>query len=202
MVFSLYTHKYNKGMLRRSVSGGFLLKSKRMLHTLLFVLCAFPIEGLHLPKSSLTKQQRRLSGSLRSQFITTKLPLLNGLMLTFLPFNSCLAVDGSYGILEGRTFSLFHPTLMAGLLLYAVNTGILGLQQRKLRITNEKLRELKETDSAEYKDLVEVRKELHRTSPRERHFQQGRCIALSLDLIMIQVLCCSESGSCRHCMEH
>lgn len=54
-----------------------------------------------------------------------------------------LAVGGEFGILEGRTISLVHPIVMAGLLLYTLYAGYLGWQWRRVRTIQAEINQLK-----------------------------------------------------------
>lgn len=54
-----------------------------------------------------------------------------------------LAVEGEFGILEGRTFALIHPIVMASLFLYTLWAGYLGWQWRRVRTIQNEINELK-----------------------------------------------------------
>lgn len=53
------------------------------------------------------------------------------------------AVGGEFGIFEGRTIALIHPTVMAGLFVYTLYAGYLGWQWRRVRTTQNEINELK-----------------------------------------------------------
>lgn len=54
-----------------------------------------------------------------------------------------LAVGGEFGILEGRTFALIHPIVMASLFFYTLWAGYLGWQWRRVRTIQNEITELK-----------------------------------------------------------
>lgn len=54
-----------------------------------------------------------------------------------------LAVGGEFGILEGRTFALIHPIVMASLFFFTLWTGYLGWQWRRVRTIQNEITELK-----------------------------------------------------------
>ena len=54
-----------------------------------------------------------------------------------------LVVDGQFGVLEGRTFALIHPIVMASLFLYTLWAGYLGWQWRRVRTIQNEINELK-----------------------------------------------------------
>lgn len=54
-----------------------------------------------------------------------------------------LAVDGEFGVFEGRTFALIHPIVMASLFLYTLWAGYLGWQWRRVRTIQNEINELK-----------------------------------------------------------
>jgi len=49
------------------------------------------------------------------------------------------AAGPDWGIFEGRTGSLLHPTMMAGMFLFSLSTGILGFQIRRTREIGEEI---------------------------------------------------------------
>lgn len=57
---------------------------------------------------------------------------------------SASAKGGAYGIVEGRTASFLHPTIMAVLFAVSVRSGILGLQWREQRTMGTRISEMKE----------------------------------------------------------
>ncbi|CAN8253968.1 unnamed protein product [Cochlearia groenlandica] len=122
------------------------------------------------------------------------------LALLSLPFfidpQGAVAAGGEYGILEGRTFALIHPTVMGGLFAYTLWAGYLGWQWRRVRTLQSDINELKKqikptlvspdgssssttitaVDSAieiDIKRLTEERKELVKGSYRDKHFDAG-----------------------------
>ena len=57
--------------------------------------------------------------------------------------NEAFAIDGEFGLLEGRTASLVHPALMLLLFASTCYTGWLGWQWRRTRELGNEIRELK-----------------------------------------------------------
>lgn len=53
------------------------------------------------------------------------------------------AAGPDWGIFEGRTGSLLHPAMMAGMLLLSVSTGLKGFQYRRLRTIGGEITEMK-----------------------------------------------------------
>ncbi|XP_027336971.1 uncharacterized protein LOC113850588 [Abrus precatorius] len=103
-----------------------------------------------------------------------------------------LAVDGEFGMLEGRTFALVHPIVMASLFFYTLWAGYLGWQWRRVRTIQNEINELKKQvkptpttpegkaleeppSQVELKiqQLTEERKELLKGSYRDRHYNAG-----------------------------
>ncbi|MED6120986.1 hypothetical protein PIB30_025763 [Stylosanthes scabra] len=111
--------------------------------------------------------------------------------------DAALAVDGEFGILEGRTFALIHPVVMISLFFFTLWTGYLGWQWRRVRTIQEEINDLKKqvkstpvapegkpvegeaapssSSSVELKiqQLTEERKELLKGSYRDRHYNAG-----------------------------
>ncbi|TKW38311.1 hypothetical protein SEVIR_1G106700v4 [Setaria viridis] len=54
-----------------------------------------------------------------------------------------LAVEGEFGILEGRSFALLHPLVMGGLFAYTLWAGYLGWQWRRVRTIQDEINDLK-----------------------------------------------------------
>lgn len=54
-----------------------------------------------------------------------------------------VAVGGEFGVLEGRTFALVHPIVMACLFVYTLWAGYLGWQWRRVRTIQDEINELK-----------------------------------------------------------
>ncbi|KAJ1378028.1 hypothetical protein SESBI_48273 [Sesbania bispinosa] len=103
-----------------------------------------------------------------------------------------VAVDGQFGILEGRTVALIHPIVMASLFLYTLWAGYLGWQWRRVRTIQDEINQLKKQlkptpvspqgqpleappSPVELKiqQLTEERKELLKGSYRDRHYNAG-----------------------------
>jgi hypothetical protein len=60
-----------------------------------------------------------------------------------LQVQNALAVDGAFGILEGRTAALIHPIVMGSLFLATGYAGYLGWQWRRTRTIGEDIKALK-----------------------------------------------------------
>ncbi|KAL2336240.1 hypothetical protein Fmac_010686 [Flemingia macrophylla] len=110
----------------------------------------------------------------------------------FLWEDVALAVDGEFGIFEGRTFALIHPVVMISLFLYTLWAGYLGWQWRRVRTIQNEINELKKQvkptpvtpegkalevppSQVELKiqQLNEERKELLKGSYMDRHYNAG-----------------------------
>ncbi|URD73993.1 hypothetical protein MUK42_08962 [Musa troglodytarum] len=124
-------------------------------------------------------------------------PLIAVEVMAFLGWKDALAVDGEFGLLEGRTFALVHPVVMGGLFFYTLWAGYLGWQWRRVRTIQNEINELKQaaptapmtvaagSDSeasppaspspaeAKIQQLTEERKALLKGSYRERHYNAG-----------------------------
>ncbi|KAG6492711.1 uncharacterized protein LOC122001478 [Zingiber officinale] len=61
----------------------------------------------------------------------------------FLDPQDALAVEGQFGILEGRSFAVIHPIAMGGLFFYTLWAGYLGWQWRRVRTIQDEINELK-----------------------------------------------------------
>ncbi|KAE9595824.1 hypothetical protein Lalb_Chr17g0342841 [Lupinus albus] len=96
-----------------------------------------------------------------------------------------LAVDGEFGILEGRTFALTHPIVMISLFFYTLWAGYLGWQWRRVRTIQDEINELKKQVNnkpleappspieLKIQQLTEERKELLKGSYRDKHYNAG-----------------------------
>ncbi|CAL9082150.1 unnamed protein product [Musa acuminata var. zebrina] len=147
----------------------------------------------------------RLPSAPRPHLPSPALPLLSdapsilpaavafSLPLFFHP-QDALAVDGEFGILEGRTFALVHPVVMGGLFFYTLWAGYLGWQWRRVRTIQNEINELKQAApaapmtvaagsdaeasppasptpaEAKIQQLTEERKALLKGSYREQHY--------------------------------
>lgn len=58
---------------------------------------------------------------------------------------SAMAAGPDWGIFEGRTLSLLHPTMMFGMLALSVSTGLLGFEWRRQRTIGDDISSLKST---------------------------------------------------------
>ncbi|GKV13142.1 hypothetical protein SLEP1_g24202 [Rubroshorea leprosula] len=123
---------------------------------------------------------------------SASLPLTTLALPFFFDTKDALAIDGEFGILEGRTLSLIHPIVMGGLFFYTLYAGYLGWQWRRVRTIQNEINELKKqvkptpvtpegtpveaaSSPVEVKiqQLTEERKELLKGSYRDRHFNAG-----------------------------
>ncbi|XP_058189910.1 uncharacterized protein LOC131307428 [Rhododendron vialii] len=151
--------------------------------------------------SNLSKQQlstashnpQKLLTETIQQLKSASLPLTAVALPFFLDPQDALAVGGEFGILEGRTFALVHPLVMAGLFVYTLWAGYLGWQWRRVRTIQDEINELKKQVKpvavtpegtpvappapspveAKIKQFTEERKELIKGSYRDRHFNAG-----------------------------
>lgn len=95
------------------------------------------------------------------------------------------AMDGQFGILEGRSASLIHPIVMGSLFIYTLYAGYLGWQWRRVRTIQDEITVLKKgaksaeegappsPDELKIKELTEVRKGLLKGGYRDRHWNAG-----------------------------
>ncbi|GMI98474.1 hypothetical protein like AT3G61870 [Hibiscus trionum] len=123
---------------------------------------------------------------------SVSLPLTTLALPFFLDTQDALAVNGEFGILEGRSFALLHPIVMGGLFFYTLWAGYLGWQWRRVRTIQNEINELKKQVKPaavtpegkpveappspvelEIQKLTEERKELVKGSYRDRHFNAG-----------------------------
>lgn len=75
-------------------------------------------------------------------------PLIAVEVMAFPGWKDALALDGEFGILEGRTFALVHPVVMGGLFFYTLWAGYLGWQWRRVRTIQNEINELKQAAPA------------------------------------------------------
>ncbi|XVE73660.1 hypothetical protein DITRI_Ditri11bG0136600 [Diplodiscus trichospermus] len=123
---------------------------------------------------------------------SASLPLTTLALPFFLDTKDALAVNGEFGILEGRSFALIHPIVMGSLFFYTLWAGYLGWQWRRVRTIQNEINELKKqvkptpvtsegkpVEAApspvelKIQQLTEERKELLKGSYRDRHFNAG-----------------------------
>ncbi|CAK7348666.1 unnamed protein product [Dovyalis caffra] len=141
-------------------------------------------KDLHNPHKLFTENIDHLSSASLS---------LTSLTLPFvLDTKDALAVGGEFGILEGRSFALIHPIVMASLFFYTLWAGYLGWQWRRVRTIQNEINELKKqvkptpvtpggtpVEAApspvelKIQQLTEERKELIKGSYRDRHYNAG-----------------------------
>eukprot|EP00951_Prasinocladus_malaysianus_P007821 scaffold56300_cov39-Prasinocladus_malaysianus.AAC.1 len=105
----------------------------------------------------------------------------------FLGVGEAAAIDGQYGLLEGKSFALIHPIVMAGLFASTLYAGYLGLQWRRLREVGNEIKAKKaelpkagedgERPSSpldgEIQALEDERKSLAKGNYRDRHNNWG-----------------------------
>ncbi|KMT20251.1 hypothetical protein BVRB_1g002550 [Beta vulgaris subsp. vulgaris] len=154
----------------------------------------------HIPPTQITVTPPKSNPILRLTHIKEQLfhslkssPLsLSTIALPFiLDTQDALAVEGKFGLFEGRTFALIHPAVMGGLFLYTLWAGYLGWQWRRIRTIQNEISELKQqvkpvavtpdgTPSAppspvetKIQELTEERKQLLKGNFRDRHFNAG-----------------------------
>ncbi|XWS76837.1 hypothetical protein CRYUN_Cryun01aG0211900 [Craigia yunnanensis] len=120
------------------------------------------------------------------------LPLKTLALHFFLDTKDATAVNGEFGIWEGRSFALVHPIVMGGFFFYTLCAGYLGWQWRRVRTIQNEINELKKqvkptpvtpegkpVEAApsplelKIQQLTEDRKELLKGSYRDRHFNEG-----------------------------
>ena len=131
-----------------------------------------------------------------------------------------LAAGPDWGIFEGRTLSLVHPAMMAGLLTYSLYTAFLGFQWKRQRTLGDEISALRKTlpvsdvpaalasakeagDGAavaklenamstvkEIDALTQERKDLAAASPRDKHYAQGALLAFLGTAFAIEVRRC------------
>ncbi|CAO2835425.1 unnamed protein product [Amaranthus hypochondriacus] len=122
------------------------------------------------------------------------LPLSTVALPFILDTQDALAVQGQFGLLEGRTAALVHPLAMGGLFLYTLYAGYLGWQWRRIRTIQNEINELKKqvkpvavaSDGSpadkpappspietKIQQLSEDRKDLLKGNFRDKHFNAG-----------------------------
>lgn len=127
-------------------------------------------------------------------FKSCALPLSSLALPFLLNSQDALAVEGQFGLLEGRTAALIHPAVMGGLFLYTLWAGYLGWQWRRIRTLQNEINELKKqikpvavtpdgspSDDiappsplqSKIQQLTDERKELLKGNFRDRHFNAG-----------------------------
>ncbi|XP_023924441.2 uncharacterized protein LOC112035835 [Quercus suber] len=146
---------------------------------------------LNISKDSTTNPQSLLHDIILD-LKSASLPLTALTIPFFLDPKDALAVGGEFGILEGRTFALIHPIVMASLFFYTLWAGYLGWQWRRVRTIQNEITELKKQVKPapvtpegtpvqvapspvelQIQQLTEERKELLKGSFRDRHFNAG-----------------------------
>lgn len=146
---------------------------------------------MNISRDSTTNPQS-LSHDIIHVLKSASLPLTALTIPFFLDQKDALAVGGEFGILEGRTFALIHPIVMASLFFYTLWAGYLGWQWRRVRTIQNEITELKKQVKPapvtpegtpvqvapspvelQIQQLTEERKELLKGSFRDRHFNSG-----------------------------
>nr|XP_027108543.1 uncharacterized protein LOC113728194 isoform X1 [Coffea arabica] len=148
--------------------------------------------------SQLSQQQHSPQKLLHQTVISTlksaALPLLPIAFPFFLDPKDAVAVDGNFGLLEGRTMALVHPLVMASLFLYTLYAGYLGWQWRRVRTIQTEINELKKQVQQvpvspagtpppqppqpspvelQIQQLTEERKQLIKGQYRDKHYDAG-----------------------------
>jgi hypothetical protein len=79
--------------------------------------------------------------------MTPKLPIVPMAATVFwaLTSSSAMAAGPDWGIFEGKTLSLLHPAMMAGMLGLSVSTALLGFDWRRQRTIGGEISDLKKT---------------------------------------------------------
>ncbi|KAF5733282.1 hypothetical protein HS088_TW17G00824 [Tripterygium wilfordii] len=145
------------------------------------------------PKLTLcTKDSQKLLNQTIHHVKSTCLPLTTLALPFFLDTRDALAVNGEFGILEGRSFALIHPLVMGSFFFYTLWAGYLGWQWRRVRTVQNEINELKKqvkpkpvtpdgkpVEAApspieiKIQQFTEERKELVKGGYRDRHFNAG-----------------------------
>eukprot|EP00899_Mesostigma_viride_P018873 jgi/Mesvir1/26988/Mv20699-RA.1 len=111
-----------------------------------------------------------------------------------------MATGGEFGLLEGRSFALVHPIIMAVLFFATGYAGFLGYQWRRVRTIQDEVNELKKQlppkaadgtqpaspVEAQITELTETRKELIKGNFRDRHFNMGSVLLFMGVLIAVE----------------
>jgi hypothetical protein len=71
------------------------------------------------------------------------------------------AKGGEYGLAEGRTISMLHPTIMAGCFVVSLASAYTGLQWRRVREIAGEITELKTQLKAPEAALAKLQVKLH-----------------------------------------
>ena len=171
-------------------------------------------EGDHHDDSSPQQQKNRPIASQQASTSTTQLALTTAAIWAATAQTS-LAAGPDWGIFEGRTLSLLHPAVMAGLLVYTLYTAFLGFQWRRQRTLGDEIAALKkklpkpaaEGDDAPAPVNVEVeaqikalqaeRKDLAAAGPRDQHYAQGTLLAAVGTAFAIEVRCVGGDSTTR-----
>eukprot|EP01018_Ginkgo_biloba_P020099 Gb_09548 [translate_table: standard] len=145
-------------------------------------------------KNAMQKLQESPGSESQTGFLHLLEKTLSPPIAALVPFlvnvEEAFAVNGEFGVLEGRSASLIHPIVMGGLFVFTLWTGYLGWQWRRIRTIQDEINELKkqvkplpkeERDApaapspieTKIKQLTEERKELLKGSYRDRHFNAG-----------------------------
>lgn len=139
-----------------------------------------------------SNNQQTLFNETLVRFKSAVLPVTTITLPFLLDTKDALAVNGEFGILEGRSFALVHPIVMGSLFVYTLWAGYLGWQWRRVRTIQTDINELKkqvkptpvtpdgkpaETAPSpveiKIQQLTEERKELLKGSYRDRHYNAG-----------------------------
>ncbi|KAI4328953.1 hypothetical protein L6164_021263 [Bauhinia variegata] len=147
---------------------------------------------LNIPKEDSSNPPKLLDHNIDATLKSASFSLAAFAFPLLLEPKDALAVEGEFGILEGRSFALVHPIVMGGLFFYTLWAGYLGWQWRRVRTIQNEINELKKqvkptpvtpegtpveappsTVEVKIQQLTEERKELLKGSFRDRHFNAG-----------------------------
>lgn len=128
-------------------------------------------------------------------------------LLLFSSSSAANAAGPDWGLFEGRTGSLIHPTIMVGLFFYSAYTAFLGFQWRRQRTLGDEISSLKlqlppppvateevsptltaaaESIETQIKALQQERKDLAAAGPRDKHYAQGATLVFLGTAIAIE----------------
>lgn len=190
---------------------------------ILLLLSAIPIASAFAPATPLARQVPLSHMGLmmmpqgddeQSTTRPNKPPSVPLAAATFWALTSSTAMAADWGIFEGKTLSLLHPAMMAGMLGLSVSTALLGFDWRRQRTIGDEISALKKqipnlgassvagsmaaaqaaedtmqgslAIEAQIKDLQNERKTLSEKGAREKHFSQGSLLVFLGTLFAIE----------------
>jgi len=89
------------------------------------------------------------------------------------------AVNGNYGILEGKWIGMIHPISFLALFVVGIYTAVQGFKWRQSRIIQEAIKSLQQQDSLDGSNIAEIeklkyeRQQLLKNDPRSKHVSYG-----------------------------